>query len=210
MRWSRRSRASTFLLLLGRLDMPKAGVLKVETTRRACGEAAVWLRDGCAAPAPTLLTLVVAEQSTVHIDLARLLARKAKRVGEQGLVLELDRAHAAWLAARAPSAAPRVPVLGGLFVVDVGAFAQAPRAVRDLAEQCAAALRVRRGGHNAYSSKQRRGRIENYEQTRGTWKQSVSDQRARVWRRRDRLDAWIDRVHARGESLLTTSGSPPR
>ncbi len=188
--------------------MPKAGVVKVETSRRACGEAAAWLRADYAAPAPTLLG--GGEDSAARAALCCVLTRAAQRVGKPGLTLALGRADALWLATRAPSAAPRVPVLGGLFFVDVGAFAQAPRAVRDLAKQCAVALRVRRGcGHKAFTRDRLREEIEFFAETRGSHAQSVSDQRARAWRRRERREEWVDRLHARGGTLLTSTETPP-
>lgn len=187
--------------------MTKARAIKVETTRRACGTVAGWLLDSYVGPAPTLLT--EGDDSTERLALCRVLSRASRRAGPADLVLALDRAGAAWLGARAPSAAVRAPVLGGMFAVDVGPLAQAPRAVRDLAERCAAALRVRRGGHNAHTRDRRREEIDYFAETRGSHKQSVSDQRARVWRRRDRRDAWLDRLHDRGETLLTSTEAPP-
>lgn len=187
--------------------MTKARAIKVETTRQACGTVAAWLSERYVAAAPTLLT--EGEESTARLALCRVLTRAARRAGPADFVLALDRAHADWLSARAPSAALHRPILGGLFVADVGSLAQAPRTVRDLAERCAAALRVRRGGHNGHTRDRRREEIEYFKETRGSHKQSVSDQRARVWRRRERRDAWFDQLHARGETLLTSTEAPP-
>jgi hypothetical protein len=149
------------------------------------------------------------EGSTIRLAMCRVLERVARRAGPPGLVLALDRAYANWLGARAPSVALHRPILGSLFVVDIGSFALAPRAACDLAERCAVALRARRGGHNAHTRERRREEIDYFRETRGSHKQSVSDQRARLWRRRDRLDAWFDRTHARGQTLLTSTEAPP-
>lgn len=187
--------------------MTKARAIKVETTRQACGTMAAWLADRYVAAAPTLLT--EGEDSTARLALCRVLTRAARRAGPAGFVLALDRAGAAWLAARAPSVALHRPILGGLFVADVGSLAQAPGTVRDLAERCAVAMRARRGGDNAHTRDRRREEIDYFRETRGSHKQSVSDQRARVWRRSERRDVWFDRLHTRRETLLTSTEAPP-
>lgn len=186
--------------------MTKARTIKVDTTRRTCGAVAAWLVNGYAAPASTLLT--DGEDPTARLALCRVLLRATRRAGPACFVLALDRSGAAWLAARAPSAALHRQILGGLFVVDFGALAMAPRAVRDLAEHCALAMRARRGGHNAHTRNRRREEIDYFRETRGSHRQSVSDQRARVWRRRERRDEWLDQLLARRETLLTSTEAP--